>query len=230
MSIAKVRAELRSLAAPAVAASSAKFFKTGPGQYGEGYEFIGIRVPALRQVAKQFHALPLQDLADLLASRIHEERLLALLILVGRAERATDDERKQLYDFYVAHFDRVNNWDLVDTSAPTIVGGYLIDKSRRPLHEWARSSSLWERRIAIIATLHFIRMEDYQDTLKISRLLLRDSQDLIHKATGWMLREVGKRDLPALESFLEQHAAIMPRTMLRYAIERMTAEQRAHWM
>jgi 3-methyladenine DNA glycosylase AlkD len=227
---ADARTKLNALASPEVAASSARFFKTGPGQYGEGDTFIGVRVPAIRKLARECRALPLTETEALLHSQIHEERLLALLVLVLGVGKGDDAHRKAVYDLYLGNTQHVNNWDLVDSSAPAIVGGYLVNKSRKPLVGLAKSSSLWERRIAVIATQHFIRLEDFDDTLAISRLLLADKEDLIHKATGWMLREVGDRDEAALEAFLTEHGAVMPRTMLRYAIEKFTPEQRRAYL
>lgn len=225
-----VRAKLKSLASPEVASSSVRFFKTGPGEYGEGDTFIGVRVPVLRKLARECRDLPLTELETLLQSAIHEERLLALLILVLGVGKGDDAHRKAVYDFYLSNTRHVNNWDLVDTSAPAIVGGYLRDKSRQPLIRLAKSPSLWERRIAIVATQHFIRLGDFGDTLTISRMLLGDKEDLIHKAAGWMLREVGDRDEAALAGFLQTHAAVMPRTMLRYAVEKYSPEKRRFYL
>jgi 3-methyladenine DNA glycosylase AlkD len=224
------RQALRQLASAEVAASAARFFKTGPGQYGEGDVFIGVRVPALRKLAREHRGLPLAEVESLLASPIHEERLLALLVLVGSVARCDETWRKTVFDLYLRSTHRVNNWDLVDTSAPTLVGGYLADKPRSPLVALAKSASLWERRIAIIATQHFIRRDEFADTLALARLLLADPEDLIHKATGWMLREVGDRDEPALEAFLREHAPAMPRTMLRYAIEKLPDDKRKDYL
>jgi 3-methyladenine DNA glycosylase AlkD len=226
MKAAEARTKLHALASPDVAASSARFFKTGPGQYGEGDIFIGVRVPALRKLARELRDLPLTEIEALLHSPVHEERLLALLVLVLGVGKGDDDHRKVVYGFYLDNTQHVNNWDLVDSSAPAIVGGYLRDKPRKPLIGLAKSVSLWERRIAIVATQHFIRLDQFDDTLTISRLLLADKEDLIHKATGWMLREVGDGDEAALERFLEEHGTAMPRTMLRYAIEHFPPEQR----
>ena len=226
MKATEARTKLNELASPEVAASSAHFFKTGPGQYGEGDTFIGVRVPALRKLARECRALPLTEIEVLLRSPVHEERLLALLVLVLGVGKCDDDHRKVVYDFYLGNTQHVNNWDLVDTSAPAIVGGYLRDKPRQPLVRLAKSASLWERRIAVVATQHFIRLDEFDDTLAISRLLLSDKEDLIHKATSWMLREVGDRDEVALEAFLDEHGSVMPRTMLRYAIEKFSPERR----
>ncbi len=226
MNSAEIRQKLNALASPEVAASSARFFKTGPGQYGEGDTFVGIRVPALRTLAREYRDLPLPEIEVLLRSPIHEERLLALLILVLSVGKCDAVHRKVVYDFYLGNSRHVNNWDLVDTSAPAIVGGYLRDRFREPLVELAKSASLWERRIAIVATQHLIRLDQFDDTLALSRLLLSDKEDLIHKATGWMLREVGDRDEALLEAFLHEHAPAMPRTMLRYAIEKFEPDKR----
>lgn len=226
MTAIAVKEKLNCLAAPEAAASAARFFKTGPGQYGEGDIFIGVRVPALRKLAREFRDLPLTEIEILLHSPIHEERMLALLVLVLSVSRCDERKKKSAYDFYMSHTQQINNWDLVDCSAPAVVGGYLKDRSRQPLVRLAKSDSLWERRIAVVATQHFIRLDEFDDTIRISRLLLVDKEDLIHKATGWMLREVGDRDTEVLEAFLEQHAAAMPRTMLRYAIEHFPTEKR----
>ena len=193
---------LRSFADPKVATVLARFFKTGPGQYGEGDRFIGVKVPTTRKVAKEFKSLPLPEVECLLHSEIHEERLLALVILVGQFEKGDEATRKRIYDLYLANTRHVNNWDLVDLSAPQIVGGYLETRSRKPLDRLAKSASLWERRISILATHWFIRHGDFADTLRIAEKLLGDKEDLIHKAVGWMLREVGKRDVAVLEGFL----------------------------
>ena len=230
MKATEAREKLNAHASPEVAASSARFFKTGPGQYGEGDTFIGVRVPALRKLARECRALPLTEIEALLHSSVHEERLLALLVLVLGVGKCIDAHRKVVFDFYLGNTQHVNNWDLVDTSAPAIVGGYLRDKPRKLLVRLAKSASLWERRIAVVATQHFIRLDQFNDTLTISRLLLSDKEDLIHKATGWMLREVGDRDESALEAFLTEHGSAMPRTMLRYAIEHFPPEKRRAYL
>jgi len=225
-----IQTRLQALGNPKDAAFLAGFFKTGPGQYGEGDSFIGVRVPVIRNVAKDFKELPLPEVEFLLHSPIHEERLAALVILVMQAARADTKSRKAIYDFYLANTKFINNWDLVDVSAPQIVGAYLADNSRKPLYRLATSSWLWDRRISILATFHFIRGEDFDDTLRISEILLADREDLMHKAVGWMLREVGKRDVATLEAFLGQHCRVMPRTMLRYAIERFSEKKRRAYM
>jgi 3-methyladenine DNA glycosylase AlkD len=230
MTAKKVQSRLRSLADPEVAAASARFFKTGPGAYGDGDVFIGVRVPAIRKVAKEFKALPLPEIETLLHSEIHEERLLALVILVGQFEKGDDTTRKRIYDLYLANTGHINNWDLVDLSAPQIVGGYLETRSRKPLDRLVKSASLWERRISILATHRFIRHGDFADTIRLAEKLLGDKEDLIHKAVGWMLREVGKRDVAVLEEFLGKHCRVMPRTMLRYAIERFPEKERVAFL
>jgi 3-methyladenine DNA glycosylase AlkD len=196
-----------------------RFFKTGPGEYAEGDRFLGVRVPDLRRVAREFRSLSLDNLGKLLRSKWHEDRLLALVILTQRYPRSSNSERDTIYRLYLASTDRINNWDLVDVSAAQIVGAHLIDQNTATLRRLAKSPSVWERRIAIIATQQFIRAGRFEETLTIVEGLLEDSHDLIHKAAGWMLREVGKRDRSALEKFLERNASRMPRTMLRYAIE-----------
>ena len=221
---------MRRLASPDQAAISRRFFKTGPGQYGEGDEFIGLKVPRTRSLVKGCDGLPERDVLSLLHSSIHEERLFALLCLVRRFERGTEEIRGRVFDLYLKNTRWINNWDLVDTSAPHIVGRWLLARDRSLLRQLASSSDLWERRIAILATQTFIRHHDFAATLAISEMLLPDKHDLIHKACGWMLREVGNRDVAALESFLAKHAARMPRTMLRYAIEKLSPEQRLDWM
>jgi 3-methyladenine DNA glycosylase AlkD len=229
MKVADVRKELQSMADPDKVPILQRFFKTKPGQYGEGDIFIGVMVPQSRQVAKKFSQLTLGEVRTLLYSRIHEERLVALLILAWRYGTASSREKEDIVKFYLDHIKQVNNWDLVDLSAPNILGAHLVHRDRRLLYRLVRSESVWERRIAIVATHHFIRTGDFSDTLKIAGMLLQDRHDLIHKAAGWMLREVGKRDAAAEEAFLEKHCSVMPRTMLRYAIERLTESKRRHY-
>jgi len=224
-----LKRRLRTVANRERATHSLRFFKTGPGQYGEGDRFLGLTVPEMRRVVREFRELPLAGAEALLASPWHEERLVALMILVEQYRR-TPAARAAIYRLYLGRTDRINNWDLVDVSAAHVVGAHLAERSRKPLYRLARSKSLWERRIAIVATQHFIRRNDFADTLAIARLLLRDRHDLIHKATGWMLREVGKRDEAALRAFLDEHAPTMPRTMLRYAIERFPPPLRRHYL
>ena len=230
MTAKDARSKLKSLASPAAAKAAARFFKTGPGQYGEGDTFIGIKVPTLRTVSRAYRALPLDEIQSLLNSPIHEERHLALMILILQVTKCDEAHRKRAFDLYLSNTQFINNWDLVDCSAPQVVGGFLMTKPRKPLVTLARSKVLWERRIAIVSTQHFIRHGQFNDTLAISKLLLGDKEDLIHKATGWMLREVGKKDQSVLEAFLDQHAAVMPRTMLRYAIERFSPDLRRQYL
>jgi len=229
-SAARLSAELRALASPELVVLQQRFFKTGPGQYGEGDVFLGIKVPPVRALAKQHRDVELDTITTLLHSKYHEERLFALLLLMQFYERATDNERIAAFDLYLDNTSHINNWDLVDVSSPHIVGRHLVDRTRKVLHRMAKSSSLWERRIAIISTLYFIRDNDFDDTLSIAETLLHDEQDLMHKAVGWMLREVGKRDLEAEETFLLQHYHDMPRTMLRYAIERFPEKRRQQYL
>jgi 3-methyladenine DNA glycosylase AlkD len=202
------------------------FFKTGQGQYGEGDIFLGIRVPAVRMLAKEYNALPLKEILPLLKSPYHEIRLFALIMFVNAFAKGDETIQKKIYDLYLANTRYINNWDLVDISAPNIVGAHLLTKSRKPLYQLAKSKSLWERRIAVLATFFFIKNNQFDDSLKIAEILLRDKEDLIHKAVGWMLREIGKRDIQVAEAFLQKHCRIMPRTMLRYAIERFTPARR----
>lgn len=230
MTANEAKHRLRSCASPEQAANLARFFKTGPGEYGEGDRFIGVKVPVIRKVAKEFKSLPVAEVESLLHSEIHEERLLSLVILVGQFEKADNATRKSIYDLYLVNTEHINNWDLVDLSAPKIVGHHLETRSRRPLYRLAKSASLWERRISIVATGWFIWRDDFADTLKIARKLLGDQEDLIHKAVGWMLREVGKRDETALVEFLNEHCQVMPRTMLRYAIEKFPEKKRQSYL
>jgi 3-methyladenine DNA glycosylase AlkD len=230
MRIVEVRARLRKLANKETAKALQWFFKTGPGDYGEGDVFIGIKVPPLRALAKECETAPFDTLKALLTSKIHEERALALMILVRRFDRGSEKLREQIYRFYSAQMRFINNWDLVDGSAPYIVGPYLWKRDRRHLYVLASSASLWEKRIAILATQYFIRQNDFADALKISKILLTDEHDLIHKAVGWMLREIGKRDLATEEAFLKAHYRKMPRTMLRYAIEKFPEAKRRGYL
>jgi 3-methyladenine DNA glycosylase AlkD len=207
-----------------------RFFKTGPNGYGAGDVFLGIKVGPLRQLAREFQRLPLAETETLLQSDYHEARLLALLVLVRQFQRGDVVVRKTIYQLYLRRTAHVNNWDLVDTSAEHLVGGWLWERSRKPLVRLARSASLWKRRIAMVATYHFIKRGDHGDTLQIARLLLNDCEDLIHKAVGWMLREVGKRDQKVEEEFLAEHYRAMPRTMLRYAIERFPEPLRLKYL
>ncbi|MFK7892978.1 MAG: DNA alkylation repair protein [Granulosicoccus sp.] len=224
------QSRLRELANPVVAEQSKRFFKTGSGEYAEGDRFMGIPVPALRAQVKYYASLPLCDIAKLIRSPFHEERFFALILLVRQMEKSTSGQHSAIFEFYLNHTQHINNWDLVDCSAYKIVGVYLFDKSRGPLYRLAESSSMWERRIAIISTLHFIKNGEFQDTLKLSEILLRDEKDLMHKAVGWMLREVGNRDRATEQAFLKRHYKTMPRTMLRYAIEKFPEQERQAYL
>lgn len=205
------------------------FFKTGPGQYAEGDIFLGVSVPRIRQIAKIYQEIPLNEAEKLLKSSIHEERLLALLLFLLKY-KSNPSNQNRIYRVYLNNTKYINNWDLVDLTASHIVGAYLVDKDRKVLIKLAKSKNLWERRISIISTFHFIRINQFKDTLKIAKVLLLDTEDLIHKAVGWMLREVGKRDLAAEEAFLKNHYLNMPRTMLRYAIERFPELKRQAYL
>ena len=207
-----------------------RFFKTGPGQYGAGDIFLGIKVLVLRQAAKKQPNLSFKDLQSLLNSEIHEQRLTALFILIGQYQKANQANRGKIFNFYLKNTKNINNWDLVDLSSPNIVGDFLLAKPRGILYRLARSKNLWEKRIAILATYTFIKNNQYGDTLKIAKILLNDDHDLIHKAVGWMLREVGKRNQKTEEIFLQKYYRQMPRTMLRYAIERFTPAQRKAYL
>ena len=224
------RQALRRYANPEKAKIHQWFFKTGKGEYAEGDRFIGVTVPQIRNVVKQFQALAIQDILKLLASKIHEDRLLALLILVNQFKRGDATTKKQVVDAYLANLQYVNNWDLVDSSAQYILGAYLHDQNPAVLYKLAKSTRLWDRRVAIIATFHFIKYGDFVDTLQLATRLLKDPEDLMHKAVGWMLREVGKKEQNVLEKFLKVNGKNMPRTMLRYAIERFPEKKRQEYL
>lgn len=230
MTLVELRARVRAAANPERARQSQRYFKTGPGQYGEGDIFLGLNMPTLRTIAQAFRSLPLADCLALLHSEYHEERALALLIMCGAYPKSDAAAQEQLYQAYLDHTTHINNWDLVDVSAPHIVGAHLWPRSREPLYDLARSASLWERRIAIIATMFFIRRDDFADTLALAGILRSDRHDLIHKAVGWMLREVGQRNQEVAEGFLRRHYRVLPRTMLRYAIERFPATLRQQYL
>ncbi len=225
-----VQKRLKKLGNPEHAAISQKFFKTGPGEYGQGDIFIGIRVPVLRKLVKEFKDLPTREVEILLRSPIHEERLLAILLFVHIFSKGDKTTKKGIYNLYLKSSEFINNWDLVDASAGHIVGAYLVDKNKRSLYRLAKSKNMWERRIAIMATFYFVRRHEFSETLKISNMLVADRHDLIHKATGWMLREIGKRDLKTEETFLKEHYKKMPRTMLRYAIEKFPENKRQRYL
>jgi 3-methyladenine DNA glycosylase AlkD len=225
-----IQTQLHDIADPAIALSSQRFFKTAPGQYGAGDIFLGIKVPTLRALVKEFQGVSLTIISALLKSKFHEERLFALLLLIDFYQNTSEANKQSAYDLYLSHAAHINNWDLVDVSAPHIVGDFLANRSRQPLYQLVASKSLWERRIAIVSTLHFIRRNEFADTLLVAEHLLSDNHDLIHKAVGWMLREVGKRDQPTEEAFLQTHYGSMPRTMLRYAIERFSEVRRKQYL
>jgi len=223
MRLIDLKKELAVAADPERARNLAWFFKTGKGEYGYGDRFIGLTVPTLRRISYRYIHLPLTDVARLLASPIHEHRAAALEILVAQYER---EKSKAIFDFYLKHSKFVNNWDLVDGSAPYIAGRHLLTRPRKVLYRLAKSKSLWERRIAIVSTFAFIKAGEIEDTFAIAKILLKDDHDLIHKAVGWALRETGKQSTSALLEFLQQNYSALPRTTLRYAIERFPAQQR----
>ena len=224
--------KLRKNASPERAEHSKRYFKTGKGGYGEGDVFIGLTMGQVDDVNKTFLEMDPVEIEKLLDSPIHEARIGALKIMAKRAmgRKTTEPGKKELFDLYIRRTDRINNWDLVDSSAPAVVGGYLYEKPRDLLYRFVKSGNLWERRIAIISTLYFIRKGDLEDTFPLAELLLTDRHDLIHKATGWMLREAGKKDRLRLVNFLDKNASRMPRTALRYAIEHFDNELRSHYM
>ena len=230
MHVKKIQTELRNLGDRHKADNSKRFFKTGPGEYGEGDEFLGISVPILRKLVPRHPEVTIADATRLLRSSIHEERLLALFFLIQRYQKGDARDQPQIYQLYLNHTRYINNWDLVDASAQYIAGAFLHSRDKGPLYQLARSTDLWERRIAILATFHFIRHQEFSETLKLARILLTDQEDLIHKAVGWMLREVGKRNFTVEEKFLKKHYQKMPRTMLRYAIEKFPADLRRRFL
>lgn len=230
MSLDELRQSVNKLANPAQAKILSRFFKTGKGEYGEGDEFLGIKVPISRKTAKQFYALSLDEIQELINSKIHEERLIALFILTEQFRKGDEAKKRSIFHFYLKNTKQVNNWDLVDLSAERIIGSYLFDKDKNILFKLARSKNLWERRIAIMSTFHFIKIGSYDTTLSIADMLLKDEHDLIHKAVGWMLREIGNRDLKTEETYLKKHYKIMPRTMLRYAIEKFPERKRQAYL
>jgi 3-methyladenine DNA glycosylase AlkD len=230
MTVKKIQIKLRQLGSRKKATDLQRFFKTGPGEYGQGDVFMGVRVPELRKLVKLYPEITIEESVQLLRSSIHEERMLALLILVGKYSKGNETVKKKIYELYLQNTKYINSWDLVDGSAHHIVGDFLMDKSKEPIHRLANSKSLWERRIAILSTFHFIKHNTYSETLKISKILIADEHDLIHKAVGWMLREIGKRHMPAQETFLKKYYKRMPRTMLRYAIEKFPEPKRQKYL
>lgn len=227
----KIIAELKSVPNKEKAEIFQRFFKTGKGEYGEGDTFAGIAVPEVRDISKRyFKEMTLEEVEYFVQHKIHEYRLFGLLTLTYTWKKADESKRKDIFDLYVKNLEYVNNWDLVDISAPNIVGEYLKEKDRAILYELAENNNLWKQRISIISTFSFIRNKDFVDTLNISEILLHHKHDLIHKAVGWMLREVGKRDQDVEEEFLKRYYKEMPRTMLRYAIERFEEEKRQRYL
>jgi len=230
MSVKEIKKKLNSLGNQEKAKKHQRFFKTGPGEYGEGDVFVGVTVPELRKLAKEYKTIDPNEIKQLLHSSIHEERLLSLFLLIHRYSKGDESEKKRVYELYLKSTKFINNWDLVDSSAGQIVGVFLFNKSKKPLYDLVKSQNLWERRISIISTFYFIKHKQFSDTLKLSKILLSDKEDLIHKAVGWMLREVGKRDISIEEDFLKKHYKNMPRTMLRYAIEKFPEPKRQRYL
>ncbi|MDH5545741.1 MAG: DNA alkylation repair protein [Gammaproteobacteria bacterium] len=230
MKLEDVKRELRKTADEKIATHALRFFKTGKGEYGEGDTFIGVRVPQIRALAKKAKSLSDQEAETLIQSPIHEERMLGLFIWRHQFDKGDTARQSQIYQSYLDHVAHINNWDLVDCSAHYIVGQYLYERSRKPLYKLARSKNLWERRIAIMATFYFIKQNDFEDSLSLVEILLHDSEDLIHKATGWMLREIGNRHMKTEEEFLKPRYQTMPRTMLRYAIEKFPETKRHRYL
>ncbi len=228
--INNIKEDLQKIANPKQAKILQRFFKTGKGEYGEGDKFLGIRVPVLRKMAKKYSGVAIDEVSQLLKSQFHEERLLALFMLIDIFRRGSEKDRKKIYALYLNNTKFINNWDLVDCSADHIVGAYLRGADKTPLYNLAKSNSLWKRRISIMSTFHFIKHNKFTATLKIAQMLLHDEEDLIHKAVGWMLREIGKRDSDVEERFLKKHYKSMPRTMLRYAIEKFPEEKRKSYL
>lgn len=231
MSVVSIRRDLRKYCSKEKAKVLRRFFKTGPGEYGEGDVFIGVMVPHQRAIAAKYcKDTAVSDLLELLKSPVHEERLTSLIMLVRKFEKGSDNEKRRIYDAYLKNTRYINNWDLVDLSAQYIVGAYLEDRDKKPLYRLARSAGLWERRIAMLSTFRYIRKDRFEEAIRIAGMLVADEEDLIHKAVGWMLREIGKRDLAAEERFLDLHARSMPRTMLRYAVERFSRKDRDRYL
>jgi 3-methyladenine DNA glycosylase AlkD len=227
----KAREEIRALANKEIAQHSLRFFKTDKGEYGHGDIFLGIRAPKIRLIAKKHIDISITDMKTLIQSKYHEERFLGLIILVNKYAKTKDKKnRNQLYKIYVSSFKYINNWNLVDVTCPHVTGKHLIDKDRTILYKWAKSEDLWTKRIAMVSTFSFIRKNDLDDTFKIADMLLQDEHDLIHKAVGWMLREAGKRDIKKEETFLKKHYKTMPRTMLRYSIEKFPETKRQKYL
>ena len=230
--LSKLQKDIRSFTNPEKAKILGRFFKTGKGEYGEGDKFLGIILPLQRSIVRKYwKEITFEEMKELVKSPLHEERLVSLLIAVDKFEKGNEKERKEIYDFYLSHTKFINNWDLVDLTAPRIIGAYLHDKDKEILTMLAKSKSLWEKRISILSTFYFIRQGDPSETFRIARLLINDKHDLIHKAVGWMLREIGKRcGEKAEEKFLQKYYKTMPRTMLRYAIEKFDNKKRKYYL
>ena len=221
-----IQKQIKRLGNKEYAARLRKYFKTGKGEYGEGDRFLGIQVPVLRKIARKYRKISIGEVSELVKSQFHEERLFSLLVLVESFKRANDKDKKIIYTLYLSNTKFINNWDLVDASAGHIVGAYLLTRDKKPIYVLARSKNIWERRISIMSTSYFMKYNRFVDTLNIAEMLLGDEEDLIHKAVGWMLREIGKRDFELEERFLGKYYKSMPRTMLRYAIEKFPEERR----
>jgi len=230
LNLPQLKKALRHYASPTKAKHSLRYFKTGPGEYGEGDQFLGLTVPQVRIVSKQGLHLPLKQIETLLQSRWHEERLLALMIMVQQYRKGSAEFKDQIFKLYDKNHKHINNWDLIDGSAPTIVGKHSERHGVNLLYRWAKSPDLWHRRSAVLGSFWFIKQKQFAPILKLAKMLLKDEHDLMHKAVGWMLREMGKRELAPLLQFLDKHSATMPRTMLRYALEKLPEKQRKHYM
>ncbi len=230
MRLTELRNDLKNEADPKQAVNLQRFFKTGKGEYGEGDLFYGIKVPIQRKIALRYKSISLSDIQELLNSPIHEERLVSLFILVNKYEKSNDKTKEIIFKFYLKNTKKINNWDLVDLSAPKIIGAHLLNKDKQLLLKLARSSDIWEKRIAVLSTYSFIRNLQFDTTLQIAEILLNDKHDLIHKGVGWMLREIGNKDLQTEEKFLTKYYKQMPRTMLRYAIEKFPEKKRQNYL
>ncbi len=225
-----IKKELKQLGNKEYANRLRKYFKAGNGEYGEGDRFLGLRVPVIRKIAKKYRTISITEAAEFLKSQFHEERVFSLFVLVYLFKKANDKDKKKIYTLYFSNTKFINNWDLVDASAGHIVGAYLLTLDKKPIYVLAKSKNIWERRISIMSTSYFIEYNEFVDTLNIAETLLGDEEDLIHKAVGWMLREIGKRDFELEERFLSKYYKIMPRTMLRYAIEKFPKEKRESYL
>jgi len=230
MNVSQLEKKLSDAKNPKKAKLLQRFFKTAPGEYGHGDIFLGITVPTQRKICKKYIEISFPEIQKLLDNKIHEYRFCALAILVSKYKKASDLEKQKIFNFYIKNSKKINNWDLIDVSAPKIVGEYLLNRDKKILYKFAKSKNLWQKRISILSTFWFIRENKFEDSLKISKILLKDKHDLIHKAVGWMLREIGKRNKQAEIKFLEKHAHKMPRVMLRYAIEKFSKKERDYYL